>query len=209
VIVQPADYQQPIVEVIAETLGRHHGDDGREIAAAVIARLTAPDVANLLVEAINTAVLSASLAYAAREDLYESPSNGRVLAEVTTNAVLDCLRRGLDLPGDSLSDAAAAKVVSGLSYKDWTFQLVKLPDGRLGVRVEATVGDTRQEGVVRTTRCAAVMTSIEGAAFRAIMEVEEHEARERFLSESHRIFDPHGASGVVEATNRRRPTGAT
>lgn len=178
---------------------------------AVLEALTSVDANQSFTDAIHGHVKSAWAASTLRDDLYESLEDSGVLARVAANAVLGVLGGGEE-GVERVPDAVLGKRVAAMSYKGWEFRYVRLPDDTRAVRVVATLEDVHRPGrLFRTSRIEPVRTTVEAAAFRAVMQVEEHEARERFAVDGVRVLDPHGPDELPEPTNYRpdaAPAGA-
>lgn len=193
--------RQVVVEALAEA--RRSNLTEHQIADLVLDQLVSVELLNGFGERTHNLFCAAAAAYDLRDDLYDNPHTSSNIAEIAVAALTDAvLEQGLRFAG---SDREAAAVVSGLRYKDWRFELVKLAEGQLAVRVRARVPDTRGGSEFVIGRTAAVITTVEDAAFRAVMQIEDHEARERFYAGSDKPFDPHDPKlfAPSEATLRR------
>ena len=99
--------------------------------------------------------------------------------------------------------------VAKLRYKDWAFRLVKLAGIGPAVEVRATLDNTCHPGApFTTTRAAGIVgDDVAGAAYRAVMLIEAHEAAERLRLGDRAVLDPHGADAVPAPDNARSRTG--
>lgn len=169
----------------------------------IMAGLASEEVRRSLASVFNAAYVSASSASCARDDLYLPMNSTGVVSEVLAETAMRYFRPS-DPPVQLDARAAAAQVRS-ISYRDWQFDLVKLGDPNLlGVRVKATLQDTRGDGVFHSSTVAPVRgRGVYAAAFSAIMALEEHEARERFFADGKRVLSPHIADEYPEPTNVR------
>lgn len=166
----------------------------------VVDALTAPEVLNQLAEVMHEALLSSA------HYLYEFEGDrghfwdSRDCAEVAVSTVRDLVREE-ERPTTSPADAAKVHaVVSRIAYKDWQFDVVRVGQ-RLAVRVAAAVPNVaRPDSAFETSRKAVIFDDVLEAAFRAIMQLEEHEARERFIVADDRPLNPHsGGSSMPPA----------
>jgi hypothetical protein len=191
------------VDAIAEVLAERASSAPREVARAVVTRLLAPDILDAMGDALHDALTSAHDAAIERPDLFESPGNSRVAAEVAVGAIVDVL----DQPEvDQQPPERLAPLIAGLSYRDgWRFRMIRLPDGRSAVSVRAAIDDTYHPGSpFETTRIAAIHgNDVVGAAYRAVMQIEGHEARERLRLHGRAVLDPHSADNVQPPRNHK------
>lgn len=186
---------------------------------AIRGLLTRPGLAAGMTDAIHAALTSAHYGWLVTEEggpgeensdyVYENPTDSGVAAQVATTAALEYLagdrlftREG-EVPADEV-----AEVLRQVQYKDWSFEAVRLPDGTVGAKVIAPLRDHRQPGrLFRTSRVApagtrgSVQRRVLEAALRAIMSIEEHEAREELRLGPEQPLDPHV---LPPPTNRRK-----
>jgi hypothetical protein len=168
--------------------------EAQEVVDAVLDRLLAPDVMDELVRTATVALSRAWTAHDLRDDLYACPDGPEPTSRIVLNALAHAV--GERPPDPPVSAAEAAAVLSEVAYKDYTFDLLRLPDGTWGVRVEGRFPDSRKpQHRVAVSARGFGRASILDCAFRAVMALEEHEARERFTYRGERVFDPHRDTG--------------
>lgn len=181
-------HRQPLVRLLAALMAQHGVVNPDELSAAVIDWLTSPEILNRLSDRIHNMYCAAADAHNLRDDLYENPRSSFAMAEIAIAAV----HRELVEDGRGpLADNSSPSALAGLSYKDWTFHLVRFSDGQVGVRAVAKLPNSRGSGTFLISRTASAVDGIAPAAFRAVMQIEEHEAREAFQAQGKRPFDPH------------------
>jgi hypothetical protein len=195
-----------LVAAIAEVLANSDRDeDDEKTARAILERLAQPDVRNGIQEAIHAAEMSARAAHAERDDLYADPRDSRVAAEIATTAVVHLLGESA-AEGPDVDLETAQRIASAVTYRDWRFVAVPVTGRGIGIRVEATIADTHHpERTFTTTRFAEVTSTVEEACFRAALQVEHHEAQERFRVDGKAVFDSHAAGNTPAPTNLRQP----
>jgi hypothetical protein len=176
----PFSFKAAVDAAIANAAPSLDHEQRRVVLEAVLEALASVDANQSFTDAIHAQVKSAAAASALRDDLYESVEDSGVMARVAANAVLGVLADGGE-GAEEGSDAVVGRRVATMSYKGWEFRYVRLPDETRAVRVVATLDDVHRPGRrFRTSRVEPVRSTVEAAAFRAVMQVEEHEARERF-----------------------------
>lgn len=202
---ETASFRPSLTEVLEATIAALGQADPSAVAGAVLDRLCEPDIASTLVEAIQLASLSAGAAFSIDSDRYLNPYESRVGAEIAVQAFVEEAQRGHAAPCEQPPPEVLAARVGSIRYKPgWDFSLVRLSQTAVGVRVVASVADTRgAKPEFRTTRVTQIVGGdVASAALRAIMQIEEHEARELFHVGGQRVFDPHDGA-IPEPPNRR------
>lgn len=174
-----------------------------ETAQLVLERLAADDVRNAVTERLHAAESAAVAAWLERPDLYSDPGDSRTAAEIAAAAVMSLIAPSPPAPTPPVPQVAA-KVLQ-LTYKDWAFKLVRLPSGDMAIRVTAPLDDSYHPGnPFCTTRTAVIRgADVVSAAYRAILQIEEHEIRERLSLGGQPILDPHSTSFAAAPTNHR------
>lgn len=171
--------------------------DAHEVVDAVLGRLLAPDVIDELTRVALVALDRAWNAHSLRDDLYACPDGPEPTSRIVLNAIAHALAERP--PDPPISDAEAAATLAQIAYKDYDFTLLRLTDGTWGVRVQGRFEDSRKpEHRVAVSARGFGRQSIVDCAFRAVMALEEHEARERFTYRGQRVFDPHRDTGDEE-----------
>jgi len=170
----------------------------------MVAAVTSGEVADQLVEGATEAQGLAWAAWNLRDDLYDDPTIPDLSARIVLAVLAETAGRAL--PACAVTRAAAEAAVAAISYRHWKFVIEDGPIG-LRVRVIATVGDSRAGvGTFTLSRSADVHgRDVAAAALAAVLQVERHEAMERFLVDGERVFDPHSppAGFVAEDVVRR------
>jgi hypothetical protein len=168
--------------------------EAHDVVDAVLDRLLAPDVMDELARTSTVALSRAWTAHDLRDDLYACPDGPEPTSRIVLNALAHALGKGE--PELRISDAEAAATLAQVAYKDYKFDLLRLADGTWGVRVEGRFPDSRKpQHRVAVSARGFGRSSILDCAFRAVMALEEHEARERFTYRGQRVFDPHRDTG--------------
>lgn len=168
--------------------------EAHEVVDAVLGRLLDPDVMDELARTATVALSRAWDAHDLRDDLYACPDGPEPTSRIVLNALAHAV--GQREPDPPISAAEAAATLAQVAYKDYKFNLLRLADGTWGVRVEGRFPDSRKpEHRVAVSARGFGRSSILDCAFRAVMALEEHEARERFTYKGERIFDPHRDTG--------------
>lgn len=172
---------------------------------AVVGLLASGEVAELLVQAAADVQSLAWSAWSLRDDLYDDPRTPETAARLVLSAVADAA--GAPPPPCAITRAEAAAAAATVAYRGWRFSIVEDPLG-LHVRVEATFEDTRKPGrTFAVSRAAPIHgRDVAAAALVAALQVERHEAMERFLVDGRRSFDPHSppARFVADDIIRKR-----
>ena len=187
-----------LAAILADLLG---GD--RSQAEDVLSRLFEADVLNHVLVAVRAALRSADAAWSERPDLYDNPAQPDVGADVAIAAVARALS---PLTGDRQPPPQhLAAQVARLRYKEWSFRLVLLPGVGPAVEVQARLDNTFHAGAPFSTgrRAAIIDGDVVGAAYRAVLLVEAHEAAERLSLDDRVVLDPHAASAVPAPDNLR------
>lgn len=199
---------------LRDDLFENPGDEkiAAQVAATAIVEHAAgsPFMAGLT-EAIHAAFVSARAAHEVSDGSLEDPADSGIVAQIAATAALEYVTgERLFLRQTEVPAQKVAAIVSRLAYKDWSFSAVKLPDGTVGVRVVAPLEDRggtgrlfRRSRVTTAAGGAALETRVAEAAFRGIMAIEEHEAREELRLGEKRPLNPHVQTPPLP-TNRRR-----
>lgn len=167
--------------------------DVTRLAEAVGSRLRSPEVAAEFRRLVVSGWDFARTATRERPDVYGSGLDQDVLGAVVSDVMSYLFTEPRRVASDLTPENAAA-ILRGISYKEgWSFELRELTPSVLGVTVVARVDDvSRPEQVFVLSRTAPVLDGdVLGAAFNAVMLVEEHEAMERFQVGGRKQFDPH------------------
>jgi hypothetical protein len=175
------------------------GDEIEDVVNVVVDRLAREDISEYLTTRVRDALMEADTAWNLRDDLVRYPWGPEVASRIAAGAILGEILRaravdpmtGGEESSDDL-DAMRARL-SGISYRDWKFTLEVDPPLPSKVKVWASFEDMHHPGTpFRVSRSSPVwFGDVEGAAFDAVMRVEEHEAMERFAAGGVRILDPH------------------
>jgi hypothetical protein len=179
----------------------------------VAEQLNTPQFLVGLTEAVHAALRAAQYGWAATQEdgpgeaerpyRYENPADSRVAAQVAASAMVEHLRGQCFARAAAVPPELVGKVLFRVRYKPgWRFEPAVLPDGTAAVRVVADLEDQRHPGEpFWTSRVAPLAATgkepltgvVLDAALRAVLAIEEHEARERLRLEPDgcRPLDPH------------------
>jgi hypothetical protein len=170
-------------------------------ADRIISELTGSEVTEELAWTITRALHRAADMGGQRDDIFEWPGNAETAARVAVDALAEALgrpRRTAELPNAQAARAALADV----RYLDWQFDYVDTPYPRVTVR--AVLPDTSDPTRTFTvTRYAVVDDDVVSAAFRAVMDLHDHEAREHFFFSGERVFNAHREPAETAGPQRR------
>lgn len=160
------------------------------MASAVVERLVAPDFLSALQEVVHDMLCVLSAQAQTATELGLDHLDSREQADLIVSGIAALLDPA---KAPAVPDAALAAEVAAISYRDWTFSLVLLPDGRRAVKMVAALEDARggDRPPFVTSRTVAIRGSVAEAALRAILSLEEHEARERFQVRGKVMLNPH------------------
>jgi hypothetical protein len=185
------------VAAVSDLLHRLHRDGpaaAEDVVDTVVKTLLTPPVRDELFHAMVVANERADAQWSLRDDLYLCPDGSEPRSEIALQALQHVLlqdeQRDPPLPVE-----AARKVLEGIDYKGWRFHLLERPDGAQLVQVQAIVPDSYgRSREVSVSRRGWGRASLLESAFAAVMQIEEHEARERFNFDGRLVFDPHADS---------------
>lgn len=97
-------------------------------------------------------------------------------------------------------------ILAHVSYRDWIFDVVRIGGAAIALRVSFTDSETGEEWTGRKWYLSPHMTDSEviQTALLAVLQAEEHEARERFRVDGQAIYGPHlNAWDLVEVLKAR------
>jgi len=161
----------------------------RTTADRVIEALAAPAVIEELGWAFTRALQRSAVVGGQRDDIFEWPGQAETAGRVAADALREALgRRRPESAKPSVDEAKAT--LAEVRYLDWNFGYVDTPFPR--VTVTSRMPDTNQPGKDFTvTRYAVVEGDVVEAAYRAVMDLQDHEAREHFFYRGKRVFNSH------------------
>ena len=172
------------------------GGEGLRPPDEVAAWLASPEVQAALVVGTHERLTVTADHATQLGDPEDNPwSSSRTLAELAVWALTEMVDQARHQP--PVDEAAATRAIADLTYKDWELSLVKLTTGQLAVRVVAhnpDVGDPTR--TFTSSRTVIIRRSVEEAAFRGVMEIEEHEAAERFRRRGRRVMSIHDGANA-------------
>jgi len=188
------DPRLSVVQLSARPVG---GPTLRDVVAGVTDPVAAERVADALTEpavieelawVFTRALSRAADAGTQRDDIFEWPGHAETAGRVAADALREALGRPAS-PTRPCADEAKA-ILADVTYLDWRFDYVDTPFPR--VTVTARLPDTSEPGKDFTVnRYAVVEGDVVGAAFRAVMDLHDHEAREHFFYRGRRVFNSH------------------
>lgn len=195
--------QSAIASRVAAIVPDLDGEALDAISAGVADVLTDPAVTNELAEIVHESLLSTSNFRSEFEDEPDRFWDSRDCAEIAVATAIEVITER-ESHRYGVADAAKAHaLLRDVAYKDWRFDVVRNGD-RIGVRVTATVPNAVKAGSTFTTsRTTVIADDVLEAAFRAIMQLEEHEARERLRVGGARPLNPHDGSSAMPPSGAR------
>jgi hypothetical protein len=187
-----------LIDVAAREICRRDpyisAENAREQIARVLDVILDDPVRTELVRAIAVVQGRADIAFMERDDLYDSWDGPEPRARLSLLAIDHAFDQRGEREEDSLSVEQAAAILEDVTYKpNWHFSVYRLPDGPIGVRVEARgLPDTtgRRQSAAAARR-AWDRRSILANAMAAVEAVEVHEAREHFRYRGDALFNEH------------------
>lgn len=193
-----------IVALIEEAL-RQAGvpDDVAAVAAVAVARrLVQPDVCARLATDVQEELGAAVAAAVERPDLFDEPWGDRTAAQIVVTTIM----RLLDPRGDEVAfdPHEAGARLAALTFDGCTFALVRLGPDRYAVRLRARLEDVDEPGrAFEVGRIVPIRNGrVDEAVLQAVLELQEHELRERLSRLGWRSLNPHWGG------NARRPLNA-
>jgi len=165
---------------------------------SIVDFLSEPAVVNQFAEIVHEALLS-SAHYADEFGGVDQQKfwDTRDCAEIAVATVRDLIAEAEEARL-TLDDAPRIHhLLQGVRYRDWKFSLVQL-GGRPAVLASASVPNVYDADRSFTTSRSAVITDdILEAVYRVVLQLEEHEARERFKIGSTRPLNPHAGDSSM------------
>lgn len=151
----------------------------------------------------------AEMQWSLRDDEYLCPDGPEPRSELALFALEHVLRQEEQADDDSrMTPEEAERVLARIEYKGWRFRVLENPStGGPVIQAIASAKDSRGSGrTVSVSRRGWGRRTLVESAFAAVMQIEEHEARERFRFDGNVVFDPHAESAadpVPELRHRR------
>lgn len=193
----PAVPKVELRSIIAEAVRTAAPDVDTNFAAqvsnSVAESLAAPQVLEEIATAFVRALHRASDAYMQRDDIYEYPGNLETAGRVAADALSELLGRTPAQPATPDPQQAAA-LLAEVTYPGLAFEYVHAPYPRVIARGEfPDSSDPDRDFPV--SQYAVVKGDLIEAAFAAVMNLLDHEAREAFRYRGDRVFNAHGDQG--------------